>query len=444
MRLAAKKPLRRGLGEGTVVGGYVVDAAPDVQTRAEVLYAVTAPGGEPATLVAPSHPYADRRTLGRIRRLAALRLELTHPALIPVRAFGERGGEPYLITDAQPSRTFGDVVAERAPLEPDALLAMLQPIGEALDLAHRRGLVHEHLSSESLLLAGDQLLVDSFALLGSGSDRAWRTLLSGDLRYTPPEQLRDESLSPAANVYSLTALIVHGLTGAPPYQGARPAVAYGHITEPPPRVSERVPELGPAIDEVISWGMAKDPFQRPRSAPALLQAVEDALGGVQPAHAPGPPSVAVSDAPKAPPGPPTIRRRRRSAMLAAAVAGAAVFGALVAVATEPLSAGDSSQPPRNGAAGALKRLDARRVDLRGQLASAETPQDQVAAARELATAYGLAARSAPRVAGAAGTAAEAYSDLAAAGEAGDPSRYAEAADVVAGAERGLSVAARQR
>ena len=95
-----------------------------------------------------------------------------------------------------------------------------------------------------------------------------------DVRYRAPEQMLGEPLGPAANVYSLAALVVHVLTGAPPYQGPRPAVTYGHLAQPPPLVSERAPNLGAAVDEVIAWGMAKDPSERPRSATALLKAVE--------------------------------------------------------------------------------------------------------------------------------------------------------------------------
>ena len=71
----------------------------------------------------------------------------------------------------------------------------------------------------------------------------------------------------------------------------------------------------------------------------------------------------------------------------------------------------------------MRQLAARRADLRAELASAETPQDQAAAARQLASAYDEAARAlaSNRVAAAAGTAADAYSDLAAAGEANDAS-----------------------
>ncbi len=442
MRLAVRKSPWHPLEEGSVVDGYVVDAAPDVHTRPEALYAVTAPDGGAATLVAPRRPYADRFRSFRVRRLARLRLELTHPALIPLRAVGEYEGQPYLVTDVQPRRTFDDLLEEKAPHESELLLAMLRPVAEALDLAHSHGLVHQELSGESLLLAGDRLMLDSFGLFASGWEDKWDNVHMDDVRYRSPEQMLGEPLGPAANVYSLAALVVHVLTGAPPYQGPRPAVTYGHMAQPPPLVSKRRPELGAAVDEVIAWGMAKDPSERPRSAMALLKAVEQALRGTVPAGLRHPRTVAVSAVPEA--FPPVRGTGRRSGVLVAVVAAAAACGALAAVVVEPFGGAEASQPAAVADAPAVRQLAARRADLRAALASAETPQDQAAAARQLASAYDEAARAlaSNRLAAAAGTAADAYADLAAAGEANDASSYSAAADAVAGAERRLSVVTR--
>jgi hypothetical protein len=444
MRLAVRKPPPHALEVGSVVDGYLVESAPDAHTRAEVAYTVTAPGGELATLVTPTDPYADRRGCARARRLAQLRLELTHHALIPLRAVGKYEGEPYLVTDIQPQRTFNDLLDESAPLPPERLLEMLRPVAEALDLAHACGLIHEELTGESLLLAEDRLLLDSFGLFGSGSESTWGNLPVGDVRYRSPEELLGDPLEPAANVYSLTALVVHGLTGAPPYQGPRPAITYGHMAEPPPLVSERRPELDAAVDEVIAWGMAKDASQRPASATALLDAVEEALGGTVPVALPDPLAVAVSAVPEPSPAVRKTERRGASAVLAAVFAAAATCGALAAVVVEPFGGAEAQAPVGGADTSAVRQLDERRTDLRAQLAAATTPQDQAAAARELAGAYDDAARELPanRVAAAAGTAADAYTNLAAAGESGDAGAYSDAAAAVASAEGRLSVLTR--
>jgi hypothetical protein len=450
MRLAGRKSSQHGLEQGGVVNGYLLLSAPEVYMRAEVRCAVSAPDGTAGTLVAPAHPFADRRKTSRVRRLARLRLELDHPALLPLQAVGEFEGQPYIVTAVQPRRTFADLLEESAPLEPEVLLGLLWPVAEALDIAHGRGLVHEELTGESLLLAEDRLQLDSFGLFGSGSEATWDNLPVQDLRYMPPEQMFGEPLEPAANIYSLAALVLHGLTGAPPYEGARTTVTYAHTAEPPPRVSERIPELGGAVDEVIAWGMAKDPSQRPSSATALLQAVEEALGGGVPRAVPQPLPAAGSVVPDRWRVPEPWRAMRWTgwrpgrAVLAAVVAAAAVCGAVAAVVVDPFGGPEANKPARRAEPPAVRQLESLRAELRAQLAAAETPTDQAAAARELAGAYDDAARVLPpgRVAAAAGTAADAYADLAAAAEANDASGYSAAEDAVADAERRLSAVTR--
>ena len=61
------------------------------------------------------------------------------------------------------------------------------------------------------------------------------------------------------------------------------AIMYAHIVDPPPRVSERRPELPPALDDVIAAGMAKDPDDRPATAGTFVTDMLHALGRPAPA-----------------------------------------------------------------------------------------------------------------------------------------------------------------
>lgn len=441
MRLATRsrwEPAR--LQDGSVVSGYLLEAPIDLHTGVEQLYAVRSRDGAPGTLVASSRRHADRRERARVRRLAARRMELKHPALIGVRAFGEHGGQPYLITEPYPARTLGHLLDEGGRIEPRELVEMLEPVAAALDLAHACGLVHQSFSGSSLRLGDEGLQLDSFGVLTSDPPGDWGMVPLPELLYQAPELLRGDALSPAGNVYSLAALVVHALTGAPPYGGERPAVVYGHLADPPPRVSERAPNLRPELDDVIAWGMAKVPWQRPPSAAALMYAVAGALGMSRRLPVPRTPS-----APPAESAPSERSQRRRVGVaVAAAVASAAVCGVLAAALVDPFGGGEPSRPVDPAVAGVWKRLESSRPDLRAQLAAAETPQDQAAAARELAAAYDDAVRALPatHAAAAAGAAAEAYSDLAEAAEAGDASSYSDAAVAVAGAEGRLWVVSR--
>src|SRR5688500_13504813 len=122
MRLLAKKPQALVLDEGAVLDGHTVERADDAHAGPELRYAVTAPGGARATLHLSRRPFADREERARFRRLAALRVAFTHPAAIEVSGFGEHIGHPYLVTEAYDrARTFGDLLEDEAPLEPERL-----------------------------------------------------------------------------------------------------------------------------------------------------------------------------------------------------------------------------------------------------------------------------------------------------------------------------------
>lgn len=451
--------------EGDVLDGYRVEGSLPSLGSAEERYAVRAEGGGEATLVAGAQPFGNRRERARFRELAALRMHLEHPALLGVRAFGEAGDRPYFVTDPQPARSLADVIAEEAPLEPERLVKLLAPVVEALDLGHERGLVHQSLEPRSFLVDGrGRLLVDTFGLAGAGAGGAWKEADPEELLYRSPEQLRSEQLAPAANVYALAAVIVHALSGEPAYGGGRTAIAYGHLVEPAPRMSDRVEALGTKIDRVLRRAMTKDPLDRPDSARALVSAVASALGTKTRPPAPlradpEPAAAAPADeAPTAPPGAagavtalsslplpaaPSERRGFRGALVAAAAV-AAVCGGLLAAALDPF--GDEQQPRAVPAAStaAWERLRERRTELRGELAGADTPQEQAALAGSLAVAYDGAADASepgPR-ASAAHFAAVAYSDLAAAANGNDADAYADAATAVDEAEERLARALR--
>jgi hypothetical protein len=435
MRTIARKPPGPGLGEGGVVDGYVVESLVADRGHAELICDAVGPDAEPVTLVVAWRVPADRHAWPRFRRLARTRAALEHDALVPIRAVGDYSGRPYLAMDRYPETTFGALIAS-APLPAHQVLALLAPVCDAFDLAHANGLVHQSLSDTSLLMDGDSLLLDGFGLAGSPRELSFESVGAHDVRYCPPEELRGEPLEPASNVYSLTALLVHALTGSTPYRGVPTAHAYGHLAKPPPRPSAQMPQLGSAFDALVARGMAKDPAERPRSAGELLCEAAAALGVDLPQRrAPGE-------------GEERGRRRRRAAVRIRRVPRAAVAATVIVAAAAGI-VGSLALDPRDGSrasvAGAsvdalvVARLDEQRTPLRARLATSETPQEQAATAAALADVYGRAAGAAEsaRIVSAARMAERAYEELAAAADARSAERFAAASDAVESADANL-------
>ena len=425
--------------EGNLIDGYLVDGSPVRYGERELIYDAVGPDGEAVSLVMAVSPMRGGRGRAQFRRSARTRARLQHSALLPVRAVGTHDGRPYLATDRYPVETFADFLDRSAP-SPKAVLHLLAPVCNALDLAGANGLVHQNLSSTSILVDDSGALVlDAFGVAGGAPKRSAMAWDIRDVRYTPPEELYGVALSPASNVYSLACLLVESFSDESGPGGRTRALEYLQLMEPSVALSRRSLGLGVAVDEVIGRGLAMDRHNRPGSAGELLSEVAEALGIALPAPE--------AELPVRSSG----RRRHRalprprgSALLVGATIVALVAGLAAGAVIDPLEEAPSAAGP-SADVQALKRLDNRRAPIRAALSASSTPDEQAAAAAELAAAYGRAARAAEssRVASAARAAELAYEELGGAAEAGAGERFTAAAEAVTRAEAQLAAAATQ-
>jgi serine/threonine protein kinase len=254
------------------LGGYRLDASPKRREGGSLLFSATAADGSPVTLQVSAEPVQSRRARARFRRVARARAGLEHPSLLRVREVGEEGGRLFVATEPFPAGSLADLL-RKGPLEPERALRLLRSVADGLDAAHAAGLVHRTLSAESVLLDGESVKLDLFGLFTVAGQPSWGDVVRRDahLHYESPEGVRGDELSPASNVYSLTGLFVHALTGQEPFAHHDPVmITYAHVSQPPPKPSERKPELPTGLDGIVARGMAKEPGERPESAGALI------------------------------------------------------------------------------------------------------------------------------------------------------------------------------
>lgn len=446
MKLVTRHPPPLGLEEGTLVDGYVVGSLPARHGKRELICDAVGPDGEAVSLVMALSPPVGRRGWARFRRSARARADLHHSALLPVRAVGAHSGRPYLAMDAYPEETFADLVNQSA-LAPEEVVTLLAPVCDALDLAHANGLVHQSLSSTSILVDHrGTLLLDGFGVVRGPQDMTVAAIPDvHDVSYSPPEQLYGKQLTPASNVYSVACLLVESLT-AGRRRGRMPARAYLHLMEPSEALSASSPGLSPAFDKVIRKGMALHRRDRPASARDLLSEAAAALGVGVPGPAVDPPHEStVSHGASAARG--ARRRHNAFAPVVATTIVALVAGVGAGALVRPFDGASSSAAGPSADARALEHLDDQRALRRARLSGGDTPQEQAASAAALADAYGRLADVAesPRLASAARAAEGAYEDLGAAAGAGSAEQFAAASDGVMRADARLaSIAAGSR
>lgn len=217
-----------------------------------------------------------------------LAASLDHPNIVPIYEAGEAEGSLF-IAMRYVEGTDLKARLRRGPLSSAQAIDLLSQVASALDLAHRRGLVHRDVKPSNVLVAPgatpegkDHAYLADFGLTKRLTDQGSRSddgQLMGTIDYCAPEQITGDEIDGRADVYSLGCLLVECLTGEPPFQGRSDiAVLFSHLEEAPPRVSERRPELPSATDPVIAKALAKDPDDRYQTCQNLVSEARRALG----------------------------------------------------------------------------------------------------------------------------------------------------------------------
>jgi eukaryotic-like serine/threonine-protein kinase len=213
----------------------------------------------------------------RFRREAQNAASLNHPAIAAIYDTGEERaatGEPlpYIVMEVVNGRTLKEVLAAEQRLQPRRALEITADICAALEFSHRHGIIHRDVKPGNVMVTPNgQVKVMDFGIardLGSGATTMTQTsAVIGTAQYLSPEQARGEAVDARSDVYATGCVLFELLCGHPPFVGDSPvAVAYQHVREDPPMVSQINPEVGPDIDAVVLKALAKNPANRYQSA----------------------------------------------------------------------------------------------------------------------------------------------------------------------------------
>ncbi|WP_245663206.1 serine/threonine-protein kinase [Nocardia inohanensis] len=251
-------------------------------------------GREVALKVLPPELATDSEYRRRFEREARLAAKLRGPHVVPIHSFGELDGRLFIEMEFVEGSDLGKILDSQGALTPRRAVDLVAQVAAALDVAHAAGLVHRDVKPSNVLTlsSGFAYLIDFGIARGGGQTAITSTGMAvGTWAYMAPERFSGgEDLR--SDVYSLACLLFECLTGERPFGQTNPAQQMAaHLTTPPPRLSDRHPQLPAALDAVIGRGMAKDPAQRFASAGELAGAAQAAMEGRPPPAATTPPTV---------------------------------------------------------------------------------------------------------------------------------------------------------
>jgi serine/threonine-protein kinase len=214
----------------------------------------------PGAMVPLQQPDQEARALAR----------LAHPTIVAVHDMGTDGGVAFVVMELVEGEDLRRRLT-RGPVEAAEAVAIAVQVCDALEAAHRAGVVHLDIKPENILLTPTGAVkVCDFGI--ARLQRASRPNVTGGptvgtAEYMAPEQATGSDAGPRADLYALGCVVYRMLAGRPVFAGADEArVLWQHANEAPTPLSTVRPDLPAALTSLVAQLLAKDPADRPASA----------------------------------------------------------------------------------------------------------------------------------------------------------------------------------
>jgi eukaryotic-like serine/threonine-protein kinase len=294
----------------------------------------------------------DGRAAERLRREARAAARLEHPNIARVLDRGEQDGRPYLVMELLEGESLAARIGRAGAMAPPEASRVVAAVADALEAAHRAGVVHRDVKPGNVFLTSDgEVKVLDFGIASAAGEA---TLTTGEMLGTPaylaPERVLGHPATPAADIYALGVVLYELLAGRRPFDdGSDIELAMAHVHAQPTPLALAAPSAPPFLVGACEQAMAKDPSARPPSAAAFGELVRAQRPGPGlPATRPLPPPAAVaSKTPTLPQvaGRRRSRSRRRGLLVALLVAGAVLAALPVLGGGAPPRAWDQLETP---------------------------------------------------------------------------------------------------
>lgn len=220
----------------------------------------------------------------RFRREARTSARLSHPNIVPLHAFGEVEGMPYFVMGYVRGESLAARLRRDGRLPEAEARRVLAEIADALDHAHRQGVVHRDIKPDNVLLedeSGRALLTDFGVAkaLGKGETMTRAGSVVGTPHFMSPEQAAGRAdIDGRSDIYSLGVMAYAMLAGRLPFEGSTAAdVLKKHLTQEPPPLRSLGAAISDSTVQAVDRCLAKDAARRWPDARSLKLA----LGGTE-------------------------------------------------------------------------------------------------------------------------------------------------------------------
>jgi eukaryotic-like serine/threonine-protein kinase len=217
----------------------------------------------------------DRERLQRFEQEARATGMLNHPNLLTIYDVGDNEGSPYIVSELLEGETLRDRLNRGALAPRRAIDAALQ-IAQGLAAAHEKGIIHRDLKPENIFLTRDgraKILDFGIAKLSAGAEGMFQGaatepgMVMGTVGYMSPEQVRGEQVDTRSDIFSFGAILYEMLTGTRAFKRDSSIETLSAILkEDPPELTEKLPNVPPALERLVRRCLEKERDLRFQSA----------------------------------------------------------------------------------------------------------------------------------------------------------------------------------
>jgi serine/threonine protein kinase len=254
--LVGRYQLLEPVGAGTM--GRVWRARDQVLGREVAVQEVILPPQLPA-----EHNAAVARTMLEAQTAA----QLSHPGVVAIYDVVVHDGAPWIVMQFVSGRSLRAEIAENGRLRWERVADIGAQVADALAYAHAAGMVHRDLKPDNILLSGTRAVVTGFGVVPviDVSELTGTGGAIGTRNYAAPEEVTGLPTGPAANMWTLGAILYTAVEGRPPFSGPDGMMAI--LTRPPAPPAHAGP-----LRELLGALLAREPAERP-DAEAVIRAL---------------------------------------------------------------------------------------------------------------------------------------------------------------------------
>jgi serine/threonine-protein kinase len=231
----------------------------------------------------------DQAFVDRFRTEARAAAGLSHSNIVAVFDWGSVDGIYYMVMEHVRGQSVRALANRQGRLEPAQTAEIVRQTLQALDHAHRQGIVHRDIKPENMLVTTDGVVkVADFGLARAYAEgrQTQAGTVTGTVQYLAPEQIRGEPADPRSDLYSLGIVSYELLTGKLPFTGETAmSIAYKHLSGRVPMPSATVPTIPADLDGFVASATDRDREMRPESAIAMRRDLEAIVPALPPARA---------------------------------------------------------------------------------------------------------------------------------------------------------------